>query len=76
MLLDDLQRNVLVEGELLLEYVVAPDTTFLFAITKNDARVAGLPGQRALATTLGLAHDLFAVAPHDAAAVAAIDRPI
>ena len=61
------QREVLRPGELFLEYAVAPDTSFLIAVTREGARVVGIPGADALRPRIDLALELCATppAPHD-----------
>ncbi|NOT33524.1 MAG: CHAT domain-containing protein [Candidatus Eisenbacteria bacterium] len=44
--LDQIQQRVLRPGELLLETFVTPETTLVFAITRDSARVVRLPGTR------------------------------
>ncbi len=44
-----LQRDVLRDGELLLDVVAGVDTSFVFALTRREARVWGLPGDPLLA---------------------------
>lgn len=54
------QRDVLRPGELLLEYSTAPDTTILFAVTRDSCRVVRLTGEDRLRTACELARGLFA----------------
>uniref|UniRef100_A0A832I4B3 CHAT domain-containing protein n=1 Tax=Eiseniibacteriota bacterium TaxID=2212470 RepID=A0A832I4B3_UNCEI len=54
---------VLHDGELLLEYVVGPDTSLVFAVTRHALRVVGLPGAARLARVVSVARELFAAPP-------------
>ena len=54
------QRDVLRPGDLLLEYSTAPDTTVLFAVTRDSCRVVRLAGEDRLRTACELARGLFA----------------
>jgi tetratricopeptide (TPR) repeat protein len=46
--LDSLQRSVLGPDQVLLDLVATPDTTFAFAVTRNEVRYRPLPGLRLL----------------------------
>lgn len=54
------QRDALRPGDLLLEYSTAPDTTVLFAVTRDSCRVVRLAGEDRLRPACELARGLFA----------------
>jgi tetratricopeptide (TPR) repeat protein len=55
-----LQRDVLRPGELFLDYLVAPRGSFLFAISRAEARAIRLPGTAALGEAAQFFHDVLA----------------
>jgi CHAT domain-containing protein/tetratricopeptide (TPR) repeat protein len=55
-----LQREVIRDGEVLLDAFVGEDTTYLFAVTPSRCQVIGLPGEGSLAERLRVHHDLAA----------------
>lgn len=57
--LDRLQRSVLRDGELFLDYYDGQDTSYVFAVTRHTFRVAALPAFRGLATTWTRYRDLL-----------------
>lgn len=63
-----LQTGVLRPGELLLDFYLGPDVSFLFAVTPDQARAARLPGEAGLAERVRLYHGMLAAAPPVAAA--------
>lgn len=72
--LDRIQRETLAADEVLLDAFCGQDTSYLFAVSRGECLVAGLPGARALATRVGLYRDLL-TAPgkgHGAGADAAV----
>ncbi len=69
--LDRLQREILREGELLLDFFVGPSVSLLFAVTRDSCRVVTLPGEQKLDPAARLYHDLLARPPagQDVAAI-------
>lgn len=63
-----LQAGVLRPGELLLDFYLGPDVSFLFAVTADQARAARLPGEAGLAERVRLYHGLLAAPPPPGAA--------
>ncbi len=61
--LERMQREVLREGELLLDAYVGADTSLVFAVTRRECRALRLPGERTLGPRLRLYHDLVASPP-------------
>jgi hypothetical protein len=55
-----LQRDVLRDGELLLDAFVGEDTTYLFAVSRERCDIVGLPGEGTLEGRLRAHHDLAA----------------
>ncbi|MCC6348472.1 MAG: CHAT domain-containing protein [Candidatus Eisenbacteria bacterium] len=64
-----LQRRVLRPGEILLDLYMAPDTSFLFAVTRDSLRAVGLAGGRRLSPGLRRFRDLLAAEDPDEALV-------
>ncbi len=61
-----LRTHVLREGELLLETTLAPDSSFLFVISRHGARMLRLPGEAELKRKLELVHALLVRPPAQA----------
>jgi tetratricopeptide (TPR) repeat protein len=62
--LERLQRHVLAPGELLLDTFLGRDTSFVFAVTRQECRVVRLPGALGgLGAKLRLYHDLASTPP-------------
>ncbi len=57
--LDDLQRDVLREGEILLDAFVSEDTCLVFVVSRDSARVVGLPGWGTLEEEVNLCRGLL-----------------
>ncbi len=58
--LDRLQREVLRPGEVLVDVFSAPETTFVFAVTRAGIHVAGAPGRTRLGPRLSRFRDMLA----------------
>jgi len=58
-----MRADVLRPGELLLDFLLGPDVSFVFAVDREGARAARLPGERELADRLRLYHGLLARPP-------------
>jgi CHAT domain-containing protein/tetratricopeptide (TPR) repeat protein len=74
--LEELQGRVLQPGELLLDFVVGPEHTLLFACTPAESRAVVLPGEKELSRKAHLFHELLATRvppPASPAAIASID---
>jgi tetratricopeptide (TPR) repeat protein len=65
--LAQVQDAVLGDGELLLDFFVSTDASFLFAVTRSECRAIRLVDGPALETAVALARDLWATAPPERA---------
>ncbi len=63
---DSLQRSVLLEGELFLDFFASEERSFVIAITRREARAARLPGLRALRAPAARLRDLMMTPPQAA----------
>jgi hypothetical protein len=61
--LERLQNEVLKEGELLLDSFLGPEESFLFAVTREECRVARLPSHRELGEKLRLFYKMISHPP-------------
>ena len=61
--LERVQSELLRDGELLLDYLVGPDESILFAVTKSRALAVLLPGEKRLEARLHLTRDMLAAPP-------------
>jgi tetratricopeptide (TPR) repeat protein len=61
--LDRLQREILREDELLLDFFLGPERSLLFAITKEECRAFPLPADAELGSMIRLYHGLVAHPP-------------
>jgi tetratricopeptide (TPR) repeat protein len=61
--LGELQADILRQGELLLDFIVGPDNSLLFACTPHECRALVLPGENELNRKLHLFHELLAARP-------------
>lgn len=64
---EEVRRRVLRDGELMLEVLSGPDTTWMFALTRDRIRLCRLPGERALDSMLAVCRSLV----HEAAGATA-----
>ncbi len=58
--LADLQSRVLREGDLLLDFFLSSDQSYLFAVSKEECRAVRLPGSEQLENRLRLFHEFLA----------------
>ncbi len=65
-------QTVLLDGELLLDFFLGPEQSYLFAVTRDSCRAAALPSEEALESAARLYHDLVAAPPTRAADEAAV----
>jgi tetratricopeptide (TPR) repeat protein len=65
-----LQREILREDELLLDFFLGPERSLLFAITKRECRAFALPADTELGSMIRLYHGLVARAPSPGAPLA------
>lgn len=72
--LAELQQDVLEDGEVLLDAFVGDSVTFVFAVTRTEARVARLSGADELERRLRLYFGLLSVPPHRNGSTAMLDR--
>jgi hypothetical protein len=63
MTLEVLQRDVLAEGELLLDCFMGSETSFLFAVTREECRVVHLPSEETLGPKLRVFQEVLATLP-------------
>lgn len=68
-----LQREVLQPDEVLLDYSLGREVSFLFVVTRAGARAVRLPGEDDLGPRLRLYHGLLATPPVSAAAATAAE---
>lgn len=69
-------QRALRPGEVLLDIFATPDTTFLFAVTRNGIQVATTAGSHRLAPRLRRLRDLVSSGPTDAATIAAAAKAL
>jgi tetratricopeptide (TPR) repeat protein len=74
--LAQLQRRVLRPGEVFVDCFVAPETTFVFAVTRDAIQAAGAPRFARLFARLGRLRDLLAAPDGDPGLVAAASSAI
>jgi tetratricopeptide (TPR) repeat protein len=58
--LDRVQQEILRPGELLLDAFVGPDSSFVFAVTRDRCAAVRLPGDAVLSEKIGILHELLA----------------
>jgi tetratricopeptide (TPR) repeat protein len=61
--IDRLQKVVLEPNELLLDFFLGPENSYLFAVTEGSCRVTRLPPETSIASTVLLYHDLLRTPP-------------
>jgi CHAT domain-containing protein len=58
--LDGVQRDLLRPGELLLDAFVGPDSSFIFAVTRDRCGLIRLPGEEVLSERISILNELLA----------------